>query len=163
VRITPETVLKGYFKGSATVGTTAITETTAASGLSTTGATFTASLGFTSTAYYSTLCYTSGANAGIYRIRSDAGTAITTNAKAFPYTPVAGDKAKSVNMRQGICNLQTDTTYGLWIDNATTAATNYWTVNCLEINLTAPAGEEYAIFSFTGDQFITANSGRTTT
>jgi hypothetical protein len=163
VRITAETVLKGYFRGSATVATTVIPEKTAASGLSTTGATFDATFGFTSVADYSTLCYTTGANAGIYRVRTDAGTAITTNTRAFPATPVAGDKAKSVNMRQGICNLQTDTTYGLWIDNASTPATNYWTVNCLEINLMTDPGNEYAIFSFMGEQFCTSNSARVTT
>lgn len=83
-RITQETVLKGYLRGSATVGTTVITETTAASGLSTTGATFAATFGFTSTANFTTLCYTSGKNAGIYRIRTDGGTTITTNTRAFP-------------------------------------------------------------------------------
>jgi hypothetical protein len=162
-RITPETVLKGYLRGSATVGTTNITETTADSGLSTTGATFLASFGFTSTANFSTLCYTSGANAGIYRIRTDGGTTITTNTRAFPYTPVAGDKAKSANLKTGVSQLKTDTTYGLWIDNATTAATNYWTVNVLDINLCTEPGNEYVVFSFMGDEFITANSGRVTT
>ena len=162
-RITAETVLKGYLRGSATVATTNITETTAASGLSTTGATFAASLGFTSTANFTTLCYTSGANAGIYRVRTDGGTAITTNTRAFPYTPVVGDKAKSANLKQGIGQLKTDTTYGLWIDNATTAATNYWTVNILEINLMQEPGNEYVIFSFMGEQFNTANAARATT
>jgi hypothetical protein len=162
-RITQETVLKGYLRGSATVGTTVITETTAASGLSTTGATFAATFGFTSTANFTTLAYTSGTNAGIYRIRTDGGTTITTNTRAFPYTPVVGDKAKSANLKQGIGQLKTDTTYGLWIDNATTAATNYWAVNILEINLCTEPGEEYVIFSFMGDQFSTANNARLTT
>jgi len=161
--ISPLTVLKGYLRGSATVGTTVITETTAASGLSTTGATFAATLGFTSTANFTTLAYTSGKNAGIYRIRTDGGTTITTNTKAFPYTPVVGDKAKSANLKLGVGQLKTDTTYGLWIDNATTAATNYWTVNIYEINLCTEPGNEYVIFSFMGDQFVTANSGRVTT
>ena len=162
-RITSETVLKGYLRNSATVGTTVVTETTAASGLSTTGATFAATFGFTSTANFTTLCYTTGTNAGIYRVRTDGGTTITTNTRAFPYTPVVGDKAKSANLKQGIGQLKTDTTYGLWIDNATTAATNYWTVNILEINLMTEPGNEYVIFSFMGDQFVTANSGRVTT
>ena len=163
VRITSDTILKGYFRNSATVGTTVIPEIAASSGLSTTGATFAATLGFTSVAYSSTLCYTSGANAGIYRMRSDAGTSITTNAKAFPATPVAGDKAKSVPVRQGICQLQTDTTYGLWIDTATTTGTNYWSVNVLDMNLNTDPGNEYCIFSFTADQFLTATGGRSTT
>jgi hypothetical protein len=162
-RITPETVLKGYLKGSATVATTVVVESVATSGLSTTGATFAPSLGFTSTANFTTLCYTTGANAGIYRVRTDGGTTITTNTRAFPYTPVVGDKAKSANLKQGIGQLKTDTTYGLWIDNATTAATNYWTVNILEINLMTEPGNEYVIFSFMNDQWNTANQGRSTT
>lgn len=162
-RITPETVLKGYFRGSATVGTTVITETTAASGLSTTGATFTATFGFTGVAQNSTLCYTSGANAGIYRVRTDTGTAITTNTRAFPYTPVAGDKAKSVNVKQGMCRMNVDTTYGLWIDNTAALTSNYYVVNVLDINLTGEPGTEYCTFHFLTDAFSPTNQARLTT
>lgn len=158
--ITPVTILKGYFRGSATVGTTNITETTAASGLSTTGATFTATFGFTGVAENSTLCYTSGANAGIYRVRTDTGTTITTNTRAFPYTPVAGDKAKSVNVKQGYCRMNVDTTYGLWIDNTAALTADYYIVNVYEINLTAEAGSEYCLFSFSIPTFLPYTGGR---
>jgi hypothetical protein len=162
-RITPETVLRGYFRGSATVGTTNITETTAATGLSTTGATFTATFGFTGVADNSTLCYTSGANMGIYRVRTDTGTTITTNTRAFPATPVAGDKAKSVNVRQGYCRMNVDTTYGLWIDNTAALTTHYYTINVLSIDLMAEAGNESCTFSFSNEIFSLNNNGRTTT
>lgn len=162
VRITPETVLKGYFRGSATVGTTNITETTAASGLSTTGATATATFGFTAVADNATLCYTSGANMGIYRVRTDTGTTITTNTRAFPYTPVAGDKMKSVNVRQGICRMNLDTTYGLWIDNTAALSSDHYQINVLDINLMAEAGNESCTFQFAIDNFI-VHTVRTTT
>jgi hypothetical protein len=162
VRITPDTVLKGFFRGSATVGTTNITETTAASGLSTTGATLTATAGFTGLADNATICYTNGANAGIYRVRTDTGTTITTNTKAFPATPVAGDKVKSVNVRQGYCRMNIDTTYGLWIDNTAALTSDHYQVNVLDINLMTPAGEEYMVFQFAVDNFI-VHTVRTTT
>jgi len=162
-RITPETVLKGYFRGSATVGTTVITETTAVSDLSTTGATFAESFGFTGVAQNSTLCYTSGANAGIYRVRTDTGTTVTTNTRAFPYTPSVGDKAKSVNVKQGICRMNTDTTYGLWIDNTAELTSDYYVINVLDINLTGEPGTEYCIFHFLSDALSPTNTARLTT
>jgi hypothetical protein len=163
IRITPETVLKGHFKGSATVGTTAIVETTAASGLSTTGATVTATFGFTAVAQNSTIAYTSGANAGLYRVRTDTGTTITTNTRAFPNAPVVGDKVKSVNVRQGYCRMNVDTTYGMWIDNTAALSSNYYAICVYSIDLMQPAGEEYCTFSFANDIFQLNNNGRTTT
>jgi hypothetical protein len=160
--ITPVTILKGYFRGSATVGTTNITETTATGSLSTTSVPTTATLGFTAVAENATACFTSGANAGIYRVRTDtdSGTTATTYTRAWPYTPVAGDKIKSVNVKQGYCRMNVDTTYGLWIDNAAALTADYYIVNVYEINLMAEAGTEYCLFSFSIPTFLPYTGGR---
>lgn len=161
MRITPETVLKGYFRSSATVGTTTISELPLLSGATTTGGTF-ATFGFTGLADNATLCYTSGTNMGIYRPRTDSSATVTTYTREFPYTPVVGDKAKSVNVRQGICRMNLDTTYGLWIDNTAALSTDHYQIHCLDINLMAEAGNESCTFQFAADNFI-VHTVRTTT
>ena len=158
-RITPETVLRGYFRGSATVGTTTISTLTLASGAATTGF-VTNSAQFTPVADNHTVYCVKGANAGLYRVGT--GTSATTWAftREFPNTPAVGDTFKAVNVRQGLCRMNVDTTYGLWIDNTADLTSNYYVINVLDINLGGEAGTEYCDFSFSIPTFLTYTGGR---
>lgn len=161
VRITPDTVIRGYFRNSATVGTTVIT-TLKPSAVATTAMTF-ATFGFTGVADNSTTYCVSGTNAGLYRVGTDASATACTYTREWPYTPTTNDTFKRVNVRQGICRMDLDTTYGLWIDNTAALSTNNYVVNVLKIDLSGGAGEEYCDFSFVADHFLTTNSARLTT
>jgi hypothetical protein len=120
-------------------------------------------MGFTPVAYNATTYCVSGSNAGLYRRRSDTDPAVSTYAKYWPYTPGATDTFKSVNVAQGICRMDFDTTYGLWIDNTAALTSNCYVVNVLEINLNTDSGMEYCDFQFALDMFLTTNSARITT
>jgi len=161
-RITPDTVLRGYFRGSATVGTTNISTVVATGSLSTTSIPVTATGGFTAVADNATAYCVKGANAGLYRVRTDTdtGTTAMTFTRAFPYTPVAGDTFKTVNVRQGLCNMNVDTTYGLWIDNTAALTSHSYLINVLDINLSGEAGTEYCDFQFAIPNFIPYTGGR---
>lgn len=159
-RITDESVLRGYFRGSATVGTTNISTLTLASSAATTGF-VTNSAQFTPVADNHTLYCVSGANAGLYRVGT--GTSATTWAftREWPYTPAVGDTFKAVNVRQGYCRMDTDSTYSIWVDGSAALTTNYFLIDVLNLDLSRPAGEEYVDFRFTTAHF-TPMGGRTT-
>ena len=161
VRITPDTVLRGYFRNSATVGTTCLT-TLSPTAVATTAMTF-ATFGFTGVVDNSTTYCVKGANAGLYRVGTDASATACTYTREWPYTPATTDTFKRVNVRQGICRMDLDTTYGLWIDNTAALTSNYYGVNVLKIDLSGDAGTEYCDFSFVADHFLTTNSARLTT
>ena len=160
-RITPETVLKGYFKGSATVSTTALSTLTLASSAATTGF-VTNSAQFTPVAENHTLYCVSGNNAGLYRVGTSTDPATWAFTREWPYTPAVGDTFKAVNVRQGYCRMNVDTTYGLWIDNTAALTTHYYAICVHKISL-ATDGAEFAEFSFSNEMFSLNNNGRTTT
>ena len=161
VRVTPQSVFRGYFRGSATVGTTMITTATVLSGASTTGYT-TAAIDFTPVAENATAFGKSGTNSGLYRVRTDTSATAATFTRAWPVSPAVGDTFKHVNVRQGMCKMNFDTTYGLWIDN-TSALSNYYEVIVLEIDLSGDSGTECCLFTFGYQHFIPSNSGRSIT
>ncbi len=159
-RITPETVLRGYFRNSATVGTTCIT-TLSPSAVATTAMTF-ATFGMTTVADNATTYCVSGTNAGLYRVVTGASATAYTYTREWPYTPETTDKFKNVNVRQGYCRMNVDTTYGLWIDNVAALTSNYYVVNVLNINLSGESGTEYCDFSFANNVFSIQKIGRST-
>jgi hypothetical protein len=154
IRVTDETVIRGYFRNSATVGTTNITIQSPASGLSTTGMTFT-TFGFTPVAENATLYGMTGVNAGLYRVTTGTSATALTNTRAFLQTPLTTDTYKYVNVRQGYCRMAFDTTYGLWIDNTAALTSNYYVVNVLALSLGNDPGNEFCDFSFSADHFNT--------
>jgi hypothetical protein len=159
-RIGADTVLKGYFKGSATVGTTAITKLTATAG--TTTQITTNATQFTPVAQNHTVYCVTGKNAGLYRVGTGTSTTVFDFTRAWPYTPAVGDTFKAVPVRQGMCRMNTDTTYGLWINGAE-AYTNYFVVQVYNIDLSQEAGNEYCTFSFIPEMLNPYNNGKSTT
>jgi hypothetical protein len=161
IRINANSVLKGYFRGSATVGTTVISTLTLASAAATTGF-VTDAAQFTPVADNHTLYCVSGTNAGLYRVGTGTSTTTWAFTREWPYTPAVGDTFKAVNVRQGLCRMNFDTTYGLWIDNAS-ALSSYYNVIVEKIDLSGVAGEEYCEFSFSPEIFIGYNQPRAST
>lgn len=149
-------VIKGPIYNS-TSGT-APTVSTAASGLSTTGFTCSATCGFTPVANNATHQWRSGTNAGVGpRIGTDTSTTVHTVAKAFPYTPVAGDTVVSVNVRPGnSCKAQLDAT-AMFIDTSAALTSDYYLLDVIELDLRI-AGAETALFRFNADNFTAARA-----
>lgn len=164
-RIVPGTIIKGFFRNSATVGTTSILTNVCKASLSTTSIPITATAGFTAVAENATAYCVKGANAGLYRVRTDTDTGATamTFTRAWPYTPIAGDTFKTVNVRQGMCRMNFDTTYGLWIDNTAALTSHYYTVIVHNIDLSVESGEENCLFEFSYNSFLNQNTGRAVT
>jgi hypothetical protein len=160
-RITPETVLKGYFRNSATVGTTMIT-TLSPTAVASTAMTF-ATFGLTPVADNATTYCVSGKNAGSYRVATNTSATAYTYTREWPVIPATTDTFKTVNVRQGYCRLQLDTTYGLWIDNVAAMTSHYYAACVLSLDLGAESGNESCTFSFAYDIFLLNNNGRTTT
>ena len=164
VRITSDTVLKGYFRNSATVGTTTIhTKTTDAATYTTSAITFAATMGFSPVANMATTYCVAGTNAGLYRIRTDTSATVSTYTRQWPVTPGAADTFKSVNMRPGTSRMQLDTTYGMWIDNTAALTSHYYTVQVYDIDLSQDAGNEWVTFSFMPCHFLAAAAARANT
>jgi len=159
-RITAETIIRGYFRNSATVGTTCIT-TLSPTAVATTAMTF-ATFGMTTVAQNATTYCVTGANAGLYRVAASASATAYTYTREWPYTPATTDTFKTVNVRQGLCRMNVDTTYGLWINNVDALTSNCYLANVLKLDLSGGAGEEYCDFSFAHDMFSAAAQGRTT-
>jgi hypothetical protein len=159
-RITPETVLRGYFRNSATVGTTCIT-TLSPSAVATTAMTF-ATFGFTGVVDNSTTYCVSGTNAGLYRVGTDSSATACTYTREWPNKPATTDTFKRVNVRQGLCRMNVDTTYGLWIDNTAALTSNYYVVNVLNLDLSGDSGTEHCDFQFTIPTFLPYTGGRQT-
>jgi hypothetical protein len=159
-RITPETVLKGYFRNSATVSTTMIT-TLSPSAVASTAMTF-ATFGFTGVANCSTTYCVAGKNAGLYRVGTDASATAATYTREWPTIPATTDTFKRVNVRQGFSRMNVDTTYGMWIDN-TSAHSSYYNVYVLNLDLGADSGNESCVFFFSYENFIPYNQARVAT
>jgi hypothetical protein len=162
-RITPEVVLKGYFRGSATVGTTMINTLTLTSGAATNSIVCATGAQFTPVAQNHTLYCVTGTNAGLYRVGTGTDPNTLTNTREWPYTPAVGDTFKAVNVRQGICRMNTDTTYTMWIDNAAALTSNSFNINVLHIDLSQDSGNEYCLFQFSLENFIPYNQARVAT
>ena len=165
-RINHDTMIKGYFRNSATVGTTNIlTKATDTVTYTSSAITFAATMGFTpatGTVNATTFCVT-GNNAGIYRPRTDNSATASTYTRQWPNTPAATDTFKSVNVRQGHCRMQLDTTYGMWIDNTAALTSHYFDVLVHSIDLNQDAGNEYCIFSFMPVHWVAAAAARAIT
>lgn len=157
-RITPETVLRGYFRNSSTVGTTNIT-TLSPSVTASTAHTF-ATFGMTTVANNATVGCVSGGNAGLYRVATSASATAYTYTREWPYTTALTDKYKCVNVRQGLCRMQIDATYSLWIDNTAALTSNAFLVNVLKIDLMGESGTEHCDFQFNVSNFISYTGGR---
>jgi hypothetical protein len=130
-----------------TAPTEAISTAGNASGLTVTCGT--TGFDFTGIAYDATYYCRKGLNKGIYRIGYDtnAGTGAKTFYQAMPYTTAtAGETYVGVNFCLGRTGIDMQTT-GLGINIVTSLATNYYSVECLEIHL-ENANDEYALVRF---------------
>jgi len=147
--IGPGTRLRGRLFQSA-YGT-APTVATAASGLSTTGATC-STITCATIAYNSVMYCRSVANRGIYRAVSSASATIHTFTKAFPYTIVAGDTFVFGPRPGPNAIIQMDAA-NQYIDVAADATANNFRITVLRTNLEV-AGEEYVDFMFSTAHFL---------
>jgi hypothetical protein len=93
----------------------------------------------------------SGANRGVYRVSSDTSTTVKTVYDYFKYDVALGDTFVGVPFKLGETFLQLDAT-ATYLEASATAATNYYEATIVELNLST-AGEEYAIFRFSTNQF----------
>lgn len=155
-RITgPNTLLKANL-WAATVGVapTVLTVTTGSTdGLSmTTNATQ-----FTPVSSLCTVYCRKGANAGQYRISTNTSTTVWAFTAAFQYDIAIGDQFVAVPLRVGTSYVQTIATSCGWLNVAASPATNYYVVQVWQLDLSV-AGQEYAVFSFDGDNFCTARA-----
>jgi len=105
----------------------------------------------TAVAYENTIFCRTGLNRGLYRITYDtnAGTGAKTWYQAMPYTTATvGETYVQVPFKLGLTHIDLQTT-GLGINTITGAsnASNYYTVECLEIHL-EDYGDEYALIRF---------------
>ena len=123
-----------------TVGTVSTASTTGA------GFTSTACCDVAGVAGLSTVYCRSGANKGTYRVTSDTSTTTKTVYDYFRYDIANGDTFVGVPFRLGSCKFQLDAT-STFLDASATPATNHWSGDIVELNLST-AGEEYAIFKF---------------
>lgn len=160
VRITPETVLRGYFRNNATVGTTNIT-TLSPTAVATTAMTF-ATFGMTPVVENCTTYCVKGTNAGLYRVTTNTSATAYTYTREWPYTPTTADTFKTVNVRQGYCRMNTDTTYGMWINNVAALTADWYNINVLSLDLGADSGNENCTFLFAPDMFTHFPGTRTT-
>jgi hypothetical protein len=145
--ITPNTVLRANIYN-ATVGV-APTVATVASGSSTAGFT-TNSIDVATVANMCTAYCRTGANAGRYRVVLSASATAHTFTTLWPVAPAVGDTFVIVPMKVGYSFVQinsTSTYIGMGFDCAATAATNYFGINVLELDL-REAGKETVLFTF---------------
>ena len=106
----------------------------------------------------STIYCRSGANAGAYRIRSDASTTVATWDVAMKHDIAVGDTFVSVGMRPlGNSYIDFNSTCASFIDIDQNPATDYYEIDVLRLDL-SKAGEEYAEFTLSPN---TLNIGRT--
>lgn len=94
-----------------------------------------------------------GANAGLYRLTTDASTTAATVTCAFPRAIAVGDTFVRVPLRPvGESNVYIDS-LSMYIDVSATPGTNYYGIYVNELNLKR-AGEEYARFTFNPKHFM---------
>jgi hypothetical protein len=153
--IDPCTVLRGPIYNAA-VGT-APTEATVSTGSGTDGLGCTSSAVEVATvATLATLYARTGKNAGVYRTLTSASTTTHTWLQAMPKDMEIGDKIVVVGLRPyGHCFCQI--TMGLYIDSSQTAATNYFVIDVIRLDL-REAGKEYVEFRFNADNFCHARA-----
>lgn len=112
----------------------------------TTSATDVASVATLGTIYART-----GKNRGVYRTLTSASTTAHTWLQAMPKDMEIGDKALIVPLRPyGISYVQI--TMGQYIDVSQAAATHYFTIDVVRLDLSEP-GQEYVEFRFNADNF----------
>jgi hypothetical protein len=141
--ITPTTLVKApiYDTTAGTAPNELAATTTVSNGLTFVTSGFALTISNGSTAY----CRT-GANQGLYRKITTAGTTTQTVLLAFPYAIAIGDKFTCVNVKEGFSAVNLDA-YMMGL-NAEAATTTYgYYVYVHELNL-AEAGKEYAVLSF---------------
>ena len=90
---------------------------------------------------YSTVYCSKGANRGLHRVVTTAGTTTQTVTIAFPYDIAAGDEFLMINLCMGYCHFELDTQYQ-GIDSSS-ALTYYFRGFCHQMEL-QKAGEEKA-------------------
>lgn len=153
--IDPCTVLRAPLYNAA-VGT-APTEVVVSTGSGTDGLGCTTSAtDVASVATLGTIYARSGKNAGIYRTLTSASTTTHTWLQAMPKDMEIGDKAVIVPLRPyGISYVQI--TMGLYVDVSQAAATNYFTIDVIRLDL-RDAGNEYVEFRFNADNFCAARA-----
>jgi len=162
VRIEPFTVLRGYFRNSATVGTTVITQLSPTA-VASTAMTF-ATFGFTGVVDNSTTYCVSGVNAGLYRRGTDASATACTYTREWPVIPATTDVFKRVNVPpQGYGRMNIDTTYGLWINNVAALTAHYYCICVLAMELGTDSGNEYIDFFFSPVHWMAAAAARAIT
>jgi hypothetical protein len=132
---------------------TAPTVATAASGLSTAGAT-TSTITRATIGYNSYIYCRTGANKGSYRVVNSAHATIHTFAKEFMYTPAVGDTfvfgpRQGANVRVALDSVSQ------YIDVGGDAATHDHIITVLRTDLST-AGEEYCDFMFSPIHFLAA-------
>jgi hypothetical protein len=122
----------------------------------TTGAGFTCNASeMTSVANLATCYFRTGANAGIYRVVKTAHATVHTFDTYFPYAIAVGDTAVMVPARQGTSYVQINSTtgyLGMCFNTAATAASNYFGIDVLSLDL-KEAGKERCVFRFNAAHF----------
>lgn len=145
----PTTILRGdIYNATVGVAPTLLTVTTGSS----TGAGFTSNACDVATvAGLCTAYCRKGANAGIYRTTTSASTTIQTVTTCFPFPIAVGDQFVIVPLKQrgmSYGNITYTSGYlGMGLDSSKTAATDYFGINVLEMDL-SEAGKEHVIFRF---------------
>ena len=150
--ITPDTYVKGQFFNSTfgTAPTAVVCKTQSTTGL---GVAYTAGQAdAASVADNSTLCGRTGANSGIYRIRTDATNSAAVTAVAFPNDVQVGDTFGAINCRPiGLSKVQTDTE-SMFFDSSAALSADYWGIDVISLDL-SEAGKESVVFKFNGTHF----------
>jgi len=147
-RIGPQTLIRGFVGGSATVHTTNITLLTVTTG-GTTSFVSNATQ-FTPVANMASSYCRTGANMGIQEISNDTSTTTEGNTIAFPQTIAVGDTFVRVPYKLGKSWMNINTTsgkLGMWINGTVLDATNAFLIYVKSMSL-QKAGEETIDFYF---------------
>jgi hypothetical protein len=146
--VTPTTLIKGPLVKD-TIGTACetVTNTVASSG----GTTVTFTTIDTTVDGLSTMYCRSGANRGLYRKVTTAGTTSSVAVIPFPNAIAVGDVFCIVNMVLGAARIQLDTQFQ-GIDSSADLS-HYYKVFCFAMNL-EKAGEENATFTISTDHLV---------
>lgn len=159
--ITPSTLLRAPLRVGA-IGTN-LTERTCTTGNSSGVAGTFGGCDFTPVAGLSTAYCRKGANAGIYRQRSDASTTAWTWSLATPADVEAGSVWVSAPIKLGVSYAYIgDGTVMSYIDCSATASTNYFHIYVTSLDM-REKGNEYAEFYFLSTHFIPHIVSRATT
>lgn len=151
--VTPLTLIKGPIVKD-TIGTNPVevTNTAASSG----GTTVTFTTIDTTVDGYSTMYCRTGANRGLSRKVTTAGTTSSVAVVPFPYAIAIGDKFCIANVVLGQAHIQLDTQFQ-GIDSSADL-TYYYKVYVHELNL-EEAGKEYAVFTLSAAHCLIGGTG----